>query len=64
MNAPTAAFLLKSGARGVVNFLIWYYEHVNRDERIAAAVTKFDCFPLDPARGDVIRVTPAATLPG
>jgi hypothetical protein len=35
---------------GVVNFLIWWYEKVERDPRAAAAVRKFDAFLLDPAR--------------
>jgi hypothetical protein len=35
---------------GVVNLLIWWYEKVDRDPRVAAAVRKFDAFLLDPAR--------------
>jgi len=33
---------------GVVNFLIWYYENVNKDARIVQAVQKFDQFLLVP----------------
>src|ERR1019366_5391969 len=34
-------------APGVVDFLVWYYEHVNKDARVARAVQKFDAFILD-----------------
>jgi hypothetical protein len=33
---------------GVVNLLIWYYSHVDRDPRIVNAVHKFDRFLLNP----------------
>ena len=36
---------------GVVDYLIWYYEHVNHDPRVAGAVQKFDAFVLDPEKG-------------
>ncbi len=32
---------------GIVNFLIWYYEHVHSDPRLAQAVRKFDSFILN-----------------
>jgi hypothetical protein len=35
---------------GIVNFLIWWYEKVDRDPRVAAAVRKFDAYLMDPAR--------------
>jgi hypothetical protein len=36
---------------GVIDYLIWYYEHVNGDPRVAQAVQKFDAFVLDPEKG-------------
>ena len=35
---------------GVVNLLIWYYSHVDKDPRIVNAVRKFDRFLLNPSR--------------
>ena len=35
---------------GIINYLIWYYGHVNADPRIAQAVQRFDAFVLDPAK--------------
>ena len=35
---------------GVIDYLIWYYEHVNRDPRIAKAIQRFDAFILDPQK--------------
>ncbi len=29
---------------GIVDYLIWYYEHVDRDPRVAKAVQRFDPF--------------------
>ncbi len=37
-------------APGVVDFLVWYYEHANKDARVAQAVKKFDAFVLDPQK--------------
>lgn len=36
---------------GIVNYLIWYYEHVERDPRVAKAVQRFDAFVLNPVNG-------------
>ncbi|MGH9328130.1 MAG: hypothetical protein ACRD2B_15785 [Terriglobia bacterium] len=33
---------------GVVNLLIWYYEHVRKDPRVVTAVRRFDRFLLNP----------------
>jgi hypothetical protein len=35
---------------GIINYLIWYYGHVNHDPRIAQAVQRFDAFLLDPEK--------------
>ena len=32
---------------GVIDYLIWYYGHVNHDPRVAKAVRRFDAFILD-----------------
>ena len=34
----------------MVDYLIWYYEQVNHDPRIARAVQNFDAFILDPEK--------------
>lgn len=36
---------------GIVDYLIWYYEHVDRDPRISKAVQRFDAFVLNPNNG-------------
>jgi hypothetical protein len=36
---------------GIVDYLIWYYEHVDRDPRIAAAVRRFDAHVIAPEGG-------------
>jgi len=36
---------------GIVDYLIWYYTHVEQDPRIALAVRRFDAFVLGPANG-------------
>jgi hypothetical protein len=37
---------------GIADYLIWYYEHVNRDPRILTAVQRFDAFVTNPANGE------------
>ena len=36
---------------GIIDYLIWYYMHVDRDPRIANAIRRFDAFVLDAANG-------------
>ena len=36
---------------GIINFLIWYYQHVEPDPRIPQATRKFEAFILNPANG-------------
>ena len=36
---------------GIINFLIWYYQHVEKDSRIPPAIQKFEAFILNPANG-------------
>ncbi len=36
---------------GIANYLIWYYEHVDRDSRVARAVRRFDAFIINPKKG-------------
>ena len=36
---------------GIVNYLIWYYEHVDHDPRVAQAVRRFDAFIVNPEDG-------------
>lgn len=36
---------------GIVDYLIWYYEHVDRDPRVVAAVQRFDAYIVNPENG-------------
>jgi hypothetical protein len=36
---------------GIINYLTWYYTHVDQDPRIRTAVQKFDAFIVVPANG-------------
>lgn len=36
---------------GIIDYLIWYYERVKPDPRVAEAVRRFDAFVLDPEKG-------------
>ena len=36
---------------GIINFLVWYYQHVEPDPRIPRATQKFEAFILDPENG-------------
>lgn len=36
---------------GIVNYLTWYYDHVDKDPRVASAVRKFDVFIIKPENG-------------
>lgn len=38
----------RSRSMGIVDYLIWYYEHVDRDPRIASAVQRWDAYVLNP----------------
>lgn len=35
---------------GIIDYLVWYYESVNQDRRVARAVQQFDAFMLDPEK--------------
>jgi hypothetical protein len=37
---------------GIINYLIWYYENVDRDPHVAMAVQRFDAFILKPENGN------------
>jgi hypothetical protein len=43
-------------SHGVVNLLLWYYHHVQQDERIAHALRKYSSCLLDPERSRPLRV--------
>lgn len=36
---------------GIVNYLIWYYDHVDPDPRVQKAIQRFDAFVTDPKNG-------------
>ena len=49
---------------GIINFLIWYYDHVQKDPRIPAAVRKFNAFILVPANGKAFGMLNEGAVPG
>ena len=49
---------------GIVNYLIWYYEHVNHDPRVARAVQRFDAFILKPENGKAYGLLNMGAYPG
>ena len=48
---------------GIVDFLIWYHQHVSPDPRIVAAVRKFDRFLLDPKQARAFGMLNAGAVP-
>jgi hypothetical protein len=38
----------RSRGVGIVDYLIWYYEHVERDPRVAHAVQRWDAYVVNP----------------
>jgi rhamnogalacturonyl hydrolase YesR len=48
---------------GIVNFLIWYWQHVERDPRIPAATRKFEAFILNPENGRKFGLLNAGAVP-
>jgi hypothetical protein len=49
---------------GIVNYLIWYYEHVYQDPRVAQAVQRFDAFILKPEDGKAFGLLNMGANPG
>jgi len=49
---------------GIVNYLIWYYEHVDHDPRVTRAVQKFDAFILKPENGKAYGLLNMGANPG
>lgn len=49
---------------GIVNYLIWYYEHVDRDPRVAKAVRRFDAFIINPKNGKSYGLLNDGAYPG
>ncbi len=41
----------RSRSPGITDYLIWYYDHVDRDPRIVKAVQRFNAFVLNPENG-------------
>jgi len=49
---------------GIVNYLIWYYEQVDRDPQIAQAVKRFDAFILNPQNAKSYGLLNSVAKPG
>ena len=47
---------------GIVDFLVWYYNNVRKDPRIAAAVRKFDRFLMDPKNAKAFGILSAGAV--
>ncbi len=48
---------------GIVDYLIWYYEHVHRDPRVAQAVQRWDAYILNPANAKAYGILNAGADP-
>ncbi len=49
---------------GIINFLIWYYERVQKDPRIPAAIRKFNTFILVPENARAFGMLNDGAVPG
>lgn len=49
---------------GIINYLTWYYEHVDRDPRIVQAVQRFDAFVVVPENGKSLGLFSDGAYPG
>jgi hypothetical protein len=49
---------------GIVDYLIWYYEHVHRDPRVAQAVQRWDAYILSPENAKAYGILNADADPG
>jgi hypothetical protein len=49
---------------GIIDYLIWYYEHVHRDPRIIKAVQRFDAFVIVPENGKSYALLNDGAQPG
>jgi hypothetical protein len=49
---------------GVINFLIWYYGHVEKDRRIPETTKKFNAFILVPENGKTFGMLNEGAVPG
>jgi heterodisulfide reductase subunit A-like polyferredoxin len=49
---------------GIVDYLIWYYEQVDRDPRVAGAVQRWDAYVLNPENAKAYGLLNAGADPG
>lgn len=49
---------------GIVDYLIWYYEHVDKDPRVASAVERWDAYVLNPENAKAYGLLNAGADPG
>ncbi len=49
---------------GIADYLIWYYDHVDRDPRIITAVHRFDALVTNPADGKTYGLLEDGAAPG
>ena len=54
----------RSRSVGVVDYLIWYYQHVDRDPRIARAVERWEAYVLNPENAKAYGLLSAGADPG
>ncbi len=48
---------------GIINFLVWYYQHVEKDPRIPRATQKFEAFILNPAHAKAFGLLNEGAVP-
>jgi hypothetical protein len=54
----------RSRSVGIVDYLIWYYEQVDRDPRVAGAVQRWDAYVLNPENAKAYGLLNAGADPG
>ena len=54
----------RSRSIGIVDYLIWYYKHVDRDPRVASAVQRWDAYVLKPENAKAYGLLSAGADPG
>jgi len=54
----------RSRSVGIVDYLIWYYEHVDRDPRVAYSMARWDAYVLKPEHAKAYGLLNAGADPG
>ena len=49
---------------GIINFLVWYYDHVEKDRRVPPAIKRFNAFILVPENAKAFGILNDGAVPG